>query len=71
MTNETNKVSEQELRNMKLHEDVRLGGGIKIQKVVGGWIYWRHHSEKAQGQNGNVSVSGAVAGVFVPCKLSD
>ena len=41
------------LKDMKLHEDVRLGGGIIIQKVIGGWIYWRHHDD-------------AVAGVFVP-----
>ncbi|GAI10010.1 unnamed protein product, partial [marine sediment metagenome] len=52
-------ITEQELRDMPLHDTKELTRHIKIVKVVGGWIYWNE-----------VPRLNAVAGVFVPCKES-
>lgn len=57
-------VSEQELRDMKLHTEKTVGGS-DIQRVVGGWVYWKFTRDKIKIDKG-VSVSCAVAGVFVP-----
>lgn len=61
------EISEQELKDMKLNETKCLGDGILMMRVVGGWIYWRTEIDKI-GTDGGVSVSNAVAGVFVPEK---
>lgn len=55
------EISEQELKDMKLHEDKPLSGGVRILKVVGGWIYWKK-LETSQSE----SISISLAGVFVP-----
>ena len=52
------KFTEQELKDMKLHEDIGLGAGIFISRVIGGWIYWR--------REGSRDTSLGFAGVFVP-----
>ncbi|MHC4190753.1 MAG: hypothetical protein ACYTBX_08155 [Planctomycetota bacterium] len=53
------EISKEELVDMKLHDEIDLGDGILIRKVVGGWIYWR--------QSGTIqSASIGLAGVFVP-----
>lgn len=49
--------TEQELREMRLHETKDMGCDIMILKVVGGWIYWN----KILGEP-----KSAVAAVFVP-----
>lgn len=46
----------QELLNMKLNDEIQ-DGDITIQKVFGGWIYWKERP----GTGG-----GGTAGVFVP-----
>ena len=51
--------TEQELRDMPLHDTKELTGHIKIVKVVGGWIYLNE-----------IPRLNAVAAVFVPCKES-
>ena len=55
------EISEQELKDMKLHEDKPLSGGVRILKVVGGWIYWKK-LEPSQSQSQFLTL----AGVFVP-----
>jgi hypothetical protein len=52
---ESENITEQELRDMPLHDTKELNRHIKIVKVVGGWIYWNE-----------VPRLNAVAGVFVP-----
>jgi len=52
------KITEQELMDMELHEDRGLGAGIFISRVIGGWIYWR--------REGTRDTSLGFAGVFVP-----
>lgn len=52
-------VSEQELIDMKLHDEGDLAEGLTIKRVVGGWIYW------AQSGTQDTSSMG-LAGVFVP-----
>jgi hypothetical protein len=48
-------ITEQELRDMQLHDTKELDGHIKIVKVVSGWIYWNE-----------IPRLNAAAGVFVP-----
>lgn len=59
------EVSEQELRDMNLHDVSDLGpfleGSLCITRVVGGWIYWQFH-----GPTEGIHSSYSVAGVFVP-----
>lgn len=50
---------QKELDKMNLLEEKEIGN-VKIQKVTGGWIYWKI------GVMGSVSIS--VSGVFVPEK---
>ena len=55
---------EQDLKDMKLHTKTTVGSA-EIQRVPGGWIYWRTHDSEANPDDG-ISDSCAVAGVFVP-----
>lgn len=63
------KMSEQELKGMKLHDEIGLGAGIFIRRVIGGWIYWRTYQQELK-TNESSSISCAVAGVFVPENVS-
>ncbi len=51
------ETSEQELRDMKLHEIKDLGLDIFVLRVVSGWIYWNRRL-------GDPNI--AIVGVFVP-----
>lgn len=55
------EITEQELLNMKPHEDLLVGNLLRMIRVVGGWIYWK--TEESVGES---EASIAVAGVFVP-----
>ncbi len=60
--------SEQEMKALKLNGEIEStikSGVLTIQKVIGGWIYWRTHNNAVETNEG-VSVSCALAGVFVP-----
>lgn len=66
-------ISKEKLEKMEPHEDMAIGlgddngNGVRMMRVVGGWIYWRtnqYATEGAEGTSG--SVSCAIAGVFVP-----
>ena len=68
------EITEQILKDMKRHDKIEkvddiIQGDHIIQKVIGGWIYWRTH-DKAVETNEGVSVSCALAGVFVPEDVS-
>ena len=61
--------NEERLKDMKPHEELVAGVGIRMIRVVGGWIYWKEtvvwpKIEKTEGTS--KSVSCALAGVFVP-----
>ena len=47
-----------DLPEMSRHTEVSIGSGVRILKVVGGWIYWK--------QVGTRDTSMGLAGVFVP-----
>lgn len=64
------EITEQELKDMKLHDKIEkvdeiIRGDHIIQKVIGGWIYWRTYRQDLETNEG-ISVSCALAGVFVP-----
>lgn len=57
--NETNKVSEIDLRAMSLHEKIVLNRWLWVMKVPTGWIYYhQNHIE-----------SDLVTATFVPHKI--
>ena len=58
------EITEQELMALKLHGEIKFRY-ITIQRVMGGWIYWKAREITKEGKE-NVSVSCALAGVFVP-----
>lgn len=57
-----------ELYNMKLHDELApSGGGCRIKRVPGGWVYRFWESEnKPGGEDGQWSENYRVDSVFVP-----
>lgn len=53
------EVSEQELKDMKIHESKDLDNFVTVQRVIGGWVYWKYSRQSS-------SNAIALAGVFVP-----
>jgi len=51
------RMSEQELRHMKLHEIKDLGLDFLVLRVIGGWIYWNKRLGEPE---------IAIVAVFVP-----
>ena len=60
------KLTEQELKDMKLHGKMEFGD-FRIHRVIGGWIYWGFNSKALESDKGS-RISCAMAGVFVPEK---
>jgi hypothetical protein len=58
------EITEQELLEMELHAEKEVfNRKTMVQKVPGGWIYWRRTSTANASNN---SISCSLAGVFVP-----
>jgi hypothetical protein len=58
------EITEQELLDMELHAEKEVfNRKTMVQKVPGGWIYWRRTSTANASNN---SISCSLAGVFVP-----
>ena len=59
------EISEQKLKDMELHDEIVFNERMSVNKVIGGWIYWRFGKNDVE-TSGSVNVSCALAGVFVP-----
>lgn len=60
------ETTEQELKDMNLHDEMVLDYGILVKRVIGGWIYWKAAQHQSEIDKVSTSVSCTLAGVFVP-----
>ncbi len=63
------EITERKMMDMKLHDDIAFNTStmnITIQRVVGGWIYWRAAQKQSDIEGVSTSASIALAAVFVP-----
>jgi len=59
--------NEERLKDMKPHEELLAGVGIRMLRVVGGWIYWNTiYTETKLEDGGILRTPIALTGVFVP-----